>query len=326
MNSLPYKIVFLGTSDFALPGLKKLIESDFVDLKLVITQPDKIKGRKKMRECEVKLIAYILAEGTLGNTFVWFTNKNKTIREDFKKSVEEFDPNLELKEYGRFTLRVVRKGGRIINKTLKRRPDGTFGKGTKLLTERNSLLKWLSRLGLRNKKSGEKFIPQPIFLLPLTQLSLFLRCLFSCDGTIYIKRSSKRLQPVIEYTSKSRKLIEGIYYLLLRFGILSYIREKTVKDRKYYTLYITHLPDIKKFLRKIGFLRRRNLQNKVLKFKTNYHSNFYLVPKDVWIYIREKYKNKEIGKALGYKNYKGVPTKYKYNPLKLTVKLSLIHI
>ena len=48
MNSLPYKIVFLGTSDFALPGLKKLIESDFVDLKLVITQPDKIKGRKKI--------------------------------------------------------------------------------------------------------------------------------------------------------------------------------------------------------------------------------------------------------------------------------------
>lgn len=42
-----HKIIFAGTSDFAIPSLKKLTELDFIGLELIITQPDKPAGRKK---------------------------------------------------------------------------------------------------------------------------------------------------------------------------------------------------------------------------------------------------------------------------------------
>lgn len=38
-------LVFMGTSEFALPSLKKISEADFLDLKAVVTQPDRPKGR-----------------------------------------------------------------------------------------------------------------------------------------------------------------------------------------------------------------------------------------------------------------------------------------
>ena len=43
-----YSTIFIGTSEFSLPSLEKLIQTDFIDLKLVITQPDKPVGRKKI--------------------------------------------------------------------------------------------------------------------------------------------------------------------------------------------------------------------------------------------------------------------------------------
>jgi len=42
-----YKIIFAGTSEFGLPCLKSLIESDLFEVVAVITQPDKKKGRKQ---------------------------------------------------------------------------------------------------------------------------------------------------------------------------------------------------------------------------------------------------------------------------------------
>ena len=296
--------------------LNQLKPNDWV----AISKEIKIKPSKKMRECEVKLLAYMIAEGTLGETFVWFTNKDENIRKDFIKSVKEFDKNLEIKKYGKYTLRVVGKNVRIIKKKIKRDKKGRFVRGSKIYYQRNSLLNWLKKLGLQNKRAGEKFIPSEIFSLPSNQIALFLKCLFSCDGSLYLKKSKNDFQPVIEYSSKSRKLIEGIYYLLLRFGIISYIREKKVKDKIYYRLFISHFPDVKKFLKRIGLSKNLKLQQEILKKERKYHSNFYVVPQEIWKYIRKKYEKKRIAKILGYKNFKGISSKYKYNPLQTTIR------
>lgn len=40
------KIIFMGTPEFAVPSLKKLIEEDF-EIVAVVTQPDKVQGRKR---------------------------------------------------------------------------------------------------------------------------------------------------------------------------------------------------------------------------------------------------------------------------------------
>ncbi len=42
------KVVFFGTSEFAIPTLRKLHESDFIEIVSVVTQPDKPAGRKQV--------------------------------------------------------------------------------------------------------------------------------------------------------------------------------------------------------------------------------------------------------------------------------------
>jgi len=83
---------------------------------------------------------------------------------------------------------------------------------------------------------------------------------------------------------------------------------------------VTDRESIKRFVTKIGFPGREKLIKEILNDNRKYHSNFDYLPKSVWEYIREKYTKKEIGKALGYKNWKVVSTKYKYNPLKSTIR------
>ena len=46
MPQKPYKIVFFGTPEFAVPTLKALHESDLFDVCLVVSQPDRPSGRK----------------------------------------------------------------------------------------------------------------------------------------------------------------------------------------------------------------------------------------------------------------------------------------
>ena len=58
MNKSNYKIIFMGTPEFAVPSLKTLIENDSFDVKLVITQSDKSVGRhKKLQPSPIKKLA-----------------------------------------------------------------------------------------------------------------------------------------------------------------------------------------------------------------------------------------------------------------------------
>jgi methionyl-tRNA formyltransferase len=53
-----YKTIFMGTPDFALPGLKELINSPDFSVIAIFTQPDKARGRKKEPSpSPVKLLA-----------------------------------------------------------------------------------------------------------------------------------------------------------------------------------------------------------------------------------------------------------------------------
>ena len=44
-NTTPIRAIFMGTPEFALPSLRRLHESDSIDLIAVLTQPDRPAGR-----------------------------------------------------------------------------------------------------------------------------------------------------------------------------------------------------------------------------------------------------------------------------------------
>ncbi len=81
--------------------------------------------------------------------------------------------------------------------------------------KRNPIAAWLGRLGLYGLRSREKFIPQEVFSLPDDQIAFFLRHLWATDGSVGFWGGQGRLY----YASSSRRLVEGVQQLLLRFEI-----------------------------------------------------------------------------------------------------------
>ena len=160
-------------------------------------------GEESLKECEIKLLAYLIAEGHLSNRFILFSNKDEKIVNDFKFAVNDFDGNLKIKKHSKSNcFRVIENKKRIIIKQASRDSMGRFN--SKPITDsKSSLRKWLDNIGIYNKLSNEKFVPKSIFKLPKNKLSLFINRLFSCDGSIYKQGPSYWK---ISYSSSSKRL------------------------------------------------------------------------------------------------------------------------
>jgi len=107
--------------------------------------------------------------------------------------------------------------------------------------------------------SGEKFVPQAVFTAPENSVRLFLQSLFSGSGGINDLKDG-----CIELPSSSRRLIEDVHHLLLRFGIFSLIDEKTTSaDDPACGIEITDKAQIGRFAEKIGFITGSEKQEKL---------------------------------------------------------------
>jgi deoxycytidine triphosphate deaminase len=151
----------------------------------------------------------------------------------------------------------------------------------------NRAHEWLKRLGL-NIDSAGKFVPQCVFTAPEESVRLFLQALFAGDGGLYRSEGCAYL----EYYSKSRRLVEDVHHLLLRFGIFSLIRErKTAIGTLACSLLMTDVEQIGRFSEYIGFvpdsIKQRRLEEEVLPWlreRTVAHrkTNFDTLPKEAW--------------------------------------------
>ncbi len=153
------------------------------------------------------------------------------------------------------------------------------------IPEANRVHRWLQGYQL-NVKAGEKFVPQAIFMAPQQSVRLFLQALFGGDGGLFVSGSGIFL----EYFSKSRRLIEDVHHLLLRFGIYSLIREKTTAiGTLACSILITDKIQIQSFADKVGFapgsIKQRRLETEVLpmiRAKPWRRSNFDTLPPEAW--------------------------------------------
>jgi deoxycytidine triphosphate deaminase len=107
-----------------------------------------------------------------------------------------------------------------------------------------------SLLGLMIAEGQCEFVPQAVFKAPENSVRLFLQSLFSADASAYRSEAGVFL----EYSCKSRRLIEDVHHLLLRFGIFSLIREKTTATGpRACKIQITDEDHIRRFADTIGF-------------------------------------------------------------------------
>jgi intein/homing endonuclease len=170
-----------------------------------------------------------------------------------------------------------RYGYRVVNRV---------GRGGRVIRNRASL--WLRSYAL-DVNAAQKFVPQSVFTAPRANVSRFLRALFSGDGGIYRSRDSFFL----EYYSMSRRLVEDVHHLLLRFGIVSLMREKkthlgTIAHR----VQITDREHIRRFAEEIGFwpesIKQERLENEILPAlgAQRTRSNFDTLPREAWVQVR----------------------------------------
>src|SRR5580693_5561011 len=149
------------------------------------------------------------------------------------------------------------------------------------LAERNRAHDWLRNLEL-NVGAADKFVPQIIFTAPEPCVRLFLQALFSGDGSVYHSERGAFL----EYYSKSRRLIEDVHHLLLRFGVFSLIQEKTTAlGTRACKIQIADKDQVLRFAQRIGFtpgsVKQRLLEEKVLPMiaaQPRRKSNFDTLP------------------------------------------------
>jgi len=188
-------------------------------------------GRAKPRETKVRLLAYLIANGSLGQRrAVQFTSTYKELQQDFQRCVRDFGDEVGwLKD---------NKSAAVVNS------KDRVGKHYS-----NNTVKMIEDYGLSGKKAAQKFLPDDVYTWNKKKVALFLNILFTCDGWFSPKE--------IGYSSASSELIDGVQHLLLRFGLIAKRRRFTAKcnGREFYheDLTISARQDLWKFIKEIGF-------------------------------------------------------------------------
>jgi replicative DNA helicase len=154
---------------------------------------------------------------------------------------------------------------------------------------RNPIAQWLDGLGLFGLRSHEKFVPAEVFHLPKRQITLFLRHLWATDGSVTLAKDGRHGR--VYYASTSRRLIDDVSLLLLRFGISARVKASTRKGdyRQGWTLDISGVDDQKRFLGEIGVHGDRAVQVEALLQaikQTKANTNVDTVPTEVWQKVR----------------------------------------
>ncbi|NUO33728.1 MAG: AAA family ATPase, partial [Dermatophilaceae bacterium] len=81
----------------------------------------------------------------------------------------------------------------------------------------------IDEAGLAALRGHEKFLPPGLFSLPKRQSGLFLRHLWATDGCVRWDRSLGQAR--ISYSSTSRRLVDDVARLLLRFNVMTRVKE-----------------------------------------------------------------------------------------------------
>jgi replicative DNA helicase len=154
--------------------------------------------------------------------------------------------------------------------------------------KRNPIAAWLDGLGLFGKRSYDKFVPAEVFAAPNDQVALFLRHLWATDGCV--AWDAKQGIGRIYYGSTSRRLVDGVRQLLLRFGISS--RAYCIPKAGYrdcWQLHVSGVDNQRRFIRDIDvhgvkFFAVREVLTNLAGVKSN--DNVDTVPREVWDQVR----------------------------------------
>jgi replicative DNA helicase len=241
--------------------------------KIAIPRIISVFGKELIRECEVKLLGYLIGDGCLTQNRVSFTNINPLIQADFTAAVLEF---------GNLKVRVETSNGLCERLRI---GSAELVEPALDISSDNSLLCWLRSIGLAEHTAHHKFVPDFIFTLQKPLVALFINRLFATDGWASVLSSG---QAQLGFASISEKLARQTQHLLLRFGIITQLRYRSVKykqgRRDAWQLDLTDARSISTFITEIGIFGKEEAIERVREvlLTKKYQTNRDLIPMSVW--------------------------------------------
>jgi replicative DNA helicase len=132
--------------------------------------------------------------------------------------------------------------------------------------------------------SREKAIPHEVFSLPNSRLASFLRHVWSTDGRVRWDEEAGHAH--ISYASTSRRGVDDMARLLLRFNVMTRVSESSG-----YRLFIDGPADQLRFLRKVGV---RSAMAERVERRLAQLTDAGTVPPDVWHRVRSALDDQQV--------------------------------
>ena len=259
--------------------------------------PAPIEQGPEWKDDELVLLAHLLGDGSIGPNGV----KYATADPANKKAVEEASRTV-------FGIEALTKtNGNTYQVWLPSPYRLTHGK-------RHPVREWLEPHGLWGTRSWNKFIPETIFGLEEGKIALFLRHLWSTDGSITVSRNGRGPTVRTYYSSTSRRLVLDVKRMLLRLGVRSAFGKTTKKRgggvgsyRPSYNLRIQGAEDQTRFLLRVGCYGARGQKtDPALKILSSLKANpavdlvpWEVRPKVVAAMAEKGVNGRELAEALG---------------------------
>ncbi|MFC1699170.1 DNA gyrase subunit A, partial [Candidatus Omnitrophota bacterium] len=216
------------------------------------------------------ILGAIAAEGNIGREQIGFCNNDQEYIAQFKACFKKVFPDCRLHEF-------VRK------------PVGyTRQEYTSLEIHSLQAINFLHNLGLVPGRAKERVVPEIILKSSKQSAAAFLRGFAEGDASVYISASLRNLE--ICFISASKKLMQELQILLLRFGIdASYRWQRT---RNVYKLFVRNYDNLNLFKSQIGFAAERK-RKKLAKIAKRNSSGWVMSKMDYIPYLSEYIRAKD---------------------------------
>ncbi len=207
------------------------------------------------------LLGALLAEGTIRDRVIEFTNTPGDFAESFIHSWQRVFPTCRLHIF-------------------ERKPV-SYGKKPFLQIQVVSqhIISFIQALGLSGR-SAQRQVPETILRSPRKMVAAFLRGLFEGDGSV--EKSGRSLLR-INLTASNRLMLRQIQTLLLRFGIVASLNND--RTRQMHRLLITGRDNLALFASEIGFASA--VKNEALAAILDLHTGKALSRTDYVPYLAE---------------------------------------
>jgi replicative DNA helicase len=155
---------------------------------------------------------------------------------------------------------------------------------------RNPISEWLDHLGLFDRRSWEKFVPEFVLALPPADIALFLRHLWATDGSATVAANGSVR---VYYATSSERLARDVTDLLARIDLRARLRR--VAQRRgipQFRVDISGRDDQLRFLDVVGLFGTRSSPEAairaVLGARATSNPNVDVIPAAIWDFVRHK--------------------------------------